>query len=98
MTWCAIFSSIKTDFMIKHSSSIFGRCTLWVLFIVNTATRGLGQTTDEWKLEKMPAELETDFALSSLPPQLRGAATVYLLDPEKGYVVSKQGTNGFVCF
>jgi len=36
--------------------------------------------------------------LSSLPPQLRGTATIYLLDPDKGYYISKQGTNGFICF
>ncbi len=49
------------------------------------------------KLERMPADLETDFALSSLPPHLRGQATVYLLDPDKGYYISRQGTNGFTC-
>ena len=32
-------------------------------------------------VEKMPAELETQFALSALPPALRDQATVYLLDP-----------------
>jgi hypothetical protein len=46
----------------------------------------------------MPIDLETDFALSALPPQLRSASTVYLLDPATGYYISKQGTNGFVCF
>ncbi|MEJ0034301.1 MAG: hypothetical protein WDO15_29965 [Bacteroidota bacterium] len=46
-------------------------------------------------LEKMPVDLETDFALSSLPPHLREKATVYLLDPAKGYYVARQGTNGF---
>ena len=70
---------------------------LWVLFIFNTL-QALGQTTGDWKLEKMPADLETDFALSALPPQLRAAATVYSLDPDKGYYISRLGTNGFVCF
>jgi len=46
----------------------------------------------------MPADLETDFALSCLPPQVRPSATVYLLDPEKGYYVARQGNNGFICF
>jgi len=32
-----------------------------------------------------------------LPPHLRDAASVYLLDPAQGYVPSKQGTNGFTC-
>ena len=43
----------------------------------------------------MPADLETAFALSCLPPHLRDQATVYLLDPAKGYYVARQGTNGF---
>ena len=45
----------------------------------------------------MPAKLETQFALSALPPALRGQATVYLLDPEKGYQLSRQGTSGVTC-
>lgn len=54
--------------------------------------------TSAQKLEKMPVDLETDFALSSMPPHMRAGATVYLLDPEKGYYISRQGTNGFICF
>lgn len=46
----------------------------------------------------MPPALETDFALSCLPPQLRAGATVYLLDPNKGYYIARKGTNGFVCY
>jgi hypothetical protein len=49
-------------------------------------------------LEKMPADLETEFALSSLPPHLREQATVYLLDPSKGYYMARKGTNGFSAF
>ena len=56
------------------------------------------QSTQGWLLEKMPADLETDFALSALPPHLRESATVYLLDPTKGYYISRQGTNGFATF
>lgn len=57
----------------------------------------LAQSPD-WELDKMPPELETDFALSALPHHLRDKATVYLLDPKKGYYISRQGTNGFVTF
>jgi hypothetical protein len=46
----------------------------------------------------MPAALESDFALSCLPPYIRPGATVYLLDPEKGYYIARQGNNGFICF
>lgn len=48
-------------------------------------------------LEAMPARLETQFALSAVPPALRERASVYLLDPSKGYVLSKQGTSGVTC-
>ena len=57
-----------------------------------------GQPSSGWKLEKMPADLETDFALSSLPLYVQKNATVYLLDPEKGYYIGRRGTNGFICF
>lgn len=56
------------------------------------------QHETDWKLDKMPANLETEFALSALPPSLRAAATVYLLDPVKGYYVARKGKNGFICF
>lgn len=45
----------------------------------------------------MPESLETRFALSAAPAALRGNATVYLLDPDKGYRLSHQGTNGMTC-
>src|SRR5215470_6532756 len=48
-------------------------------------------------LKRMPTDLETRFAVSAAPPHLRENATVYLLDPAKGYAVSKQGTNGVSC-
>ncbi|HXD79748.1 MAG TPA: hypothetical protein VN616_18155 [Puia sp.] len=59
---------------------------------------GFAQPAADWKLDKMPSDLETRLALSALPPQLRAGATVYLLDPAKGYYVGRQGTNHFVCF
>lgn len=49
-------------------------------------------------LEKMPASLEVRFALSALPPALRDKATVYVLDPAKGYVLERAGSNGQSCF
>jgi len=51
----------------------------------------------ETTIEQMPAKLETQFALSALPPALRDSATVYLLDPKKGYQLSRQGTSGVTC-
>jgi hypothetical protein len=48
-------------------------------------------------LEQMPRALETRFALSALPPELRAKAAVYLLDPAKGYVLDRAGSNGQSC-
>jgi hypothetical protein len=48
-------------------------------------------------IDKMPPQLETQFALSALPPALRERASVYLLDPGKGYRVSRQGSSGVTC-
>lgn len=55
-----------------------------------------GQAT-ETMIDQMPAKLETQFALSALPPALRDKATVYLLDPRKGYQLSRRGTSGVAC-
>lgn len=66
-----------------------------ILFV---ATQSFAQKPADPKLDKMPATLEADYALSSLPPQLRPGATIYLLDPAKGYYVARKGTNGFICF
>jgi hypothetical protein len=71
------------------------RRALSFVVIVLVSIRSFGQQSDSWKLERMPVDLETDFALSSLPPRLRDGATVYLLDPTKGYYRARQGTNGF---
>ena len=47
------------------------------------------------KLDPLPRDLEVQLALSALPPHLRGHATVYVLNPAKGFQVARQGTNGF---
>ena len=66
-----------------------------IMMIICTSSIFAQQTTQGWQLEKMPPDLEADYALSSLPPRLRDSATVYLLNPTKGYYMAKQGTNGF---
>jgi len=58
---------------------------------------GANAGSSQVKLERMPEELETAYAFSALPPHLRDGATVYLLDPSKGYVLSRRGTNGMNC-
>src|SRR5581483_8979474 len=62
-------------------------------------TRTVDKSTDSpaVKLQRMPESLETRYALSAIPSRMRDNATVYLLDPDKGYVMSRNGTNGFSC-
>jgi hypothetical protein len=50
------------------------------------------------KLQPLPRDLEMQLALSALPPQLRDNATVYVLNPQKGFEVGRKGTNGFHAF
>ena len=47
------------------------------------------------KIEPLPGDLEIQLALSALPPHLRDNATVYVLNPAKGFEVARNGTNGF---
>jgi len=72
-----------------------------VLAIITTSLVGLSTAplsqASETTIEQMPAKLETQFALSAVPPALRGKASVYLLDPKQGYQLSKQGTSGVAC-
>jgi len=74
------------------------RQTLFFFVILFSAAQSFAQKPADTKLEKMPAGLETDYALSALPPQLRPGATVYLLDPSKGYYIGRKGSNGFITF
>ena len=46
-------------------------------------------------IEPLPRDLEVQLALSALPPHLRESATVYVLNPGKGFEVARKGTNGF---
>jgi hypothetical protein len=50
------------------------------------------------RIEPLPRDLEIQLALSALPPHLRDSATVYVLNPEKGFEVARKGTNGFHAF
>jgi len=50
------------------------------------------------KIEPLPRDLELQLALSALPPHLRDHATVYVLNPDKGFEVARKGTNGFHAF
>ena len=50
------------------------------------------------RIEPLPRDLEIQLALSALPAHLRDGATVYVLNPDKGFEVARKGTNGFHTF
>ena len=50
------------------------------------------------KIRPLSQDLEIQLALSALPPHLRDNATVYILNPDKGFEVARAGTNGFHAF
>jgi hypothetical protein len=50
------------------------------------------------KIEPLPRDLEIQLALSALPPHLRDDATIYFLNPNKGFEVARKGSNGFHTF
>jgi hypothetical protein len=69
-----------------------------VTFVVILMAIGAhAEVTAEPAIERMPAALETRYALSALPPAMRDQAAVYLLDPAKGYQLARKGTSGFTC-
>lgn len=46
----------------------------------------------------LPQHLEIELALSALPADLREEATVYVRDPELGFVIHQDGSNGWATF
>lgn len=48
-------------------------------------------------IEPMPEDLEMRLALSAAPPPLREEATVFLLDPAKGFRLAREGSSGVTC-
>ena len=68
---------------------------LALLFSLTMSAQNNGTARGTNKLAPLPRDLEIQLALSALPPHLRDNATVYVLNPDKGFEVARQGTNGF---
>ena len=65
---------------------------LALLFSITASAQNAEKTR---KLEPLPRDLEMQLALSALPPHLRDNATVYVLNPDKGFEIARKGTNRF---
>ena len=50
------------------------------------------------KIEPLSGDLEIQLALSALPRHLRDNATVYILNPAKGFEIARKGTGDFHAF
>ncbi len=66
-----------------------------LLLLSMTAMAENKQTSHEGKIKPLPQDLEIQLALSSLPSHLRENATVYVLNPDRGFEVARKGSNGF---
>lgn len=58
----------------------------------------LNISAEESDLVELPLNLEITLALSALPEALQQDATVYVRDPKKGFVLYREGSNGFAAF
>lgn len=54
----------------------------------------------DWAINSfyLPRDLEIELASSALPPHLREQATIYVLNPAKGFEIAQQRANGFHAF
>jgi len=69
-----------------------------LLFSIAAGAQDEESASGTTKLDPLPQDLEIQLALSALLPHLRYDATVYVLNPDKGFEVARKGTNGFHAF
>ncbi len=69
-----------------------------LLFSLTASAQNEHPSSATNRIEPLPRDLEIQLALSALPPHLRDNATVYVLNPDKGFEVARKGTNGFHAF
>ncbi len=50
------------------------------------------------ELVELPQDLEIKLALSALPEELQDSASIYVRDRRKGFMLHREGSNGFVTF
>ncbi len=75
--------------------------TLARIILVTTLALVLsGADSSVWadELIELPKDLEIELALSALPEGLQDATSIYIRDPRKGFVLHREGSNGFATF
>ncbi len=68
------------------------------LSLLTLTLAGLESSVTAQEMIDLPRDLEIELALSALPERLQADSTIYLLDPAKGYVLHREGQNGFATF
>ena len=67
-----------------------------VLFAAFSQSNAIAESSEAFI--ELPKALEIELALSALSADLQNEATIYLRDPEEGFVMHRQGTNGWATF
>jgi hypothetical protein len=81
------------NFSVRRNPLLAIIISLFFSFVAYGQTKKVSEVMN--KIEPLPRDLEIQLALSALPPHLRDSATVYALNPAKGFEVARKGTNGF---
>ncbi|TQV70646.1 hypothetical protein [Denitrobaculum tricleocarpae] len=68
------------------------------LSLFTLSAMGMPSAASAEDMIDLPQDLEIELALSALPERLQADSTVYRLDPSKGYVLHREGKNGFATF
>jgi hypothetical protein len=63
--------------------------------VLSTTLSAQSNQTGDPGIEALPRDLEMELAASALPAHLQEAATLYVLDPRRGFAIARKGTNGF---
>ena len=84
----------------KHMQAFFKTLAVVLAVVFAVAAGAQNKQSPEVlnKIEPLPRDLEIQLALSALPQHLRDNATVYVLNPDKGFEVAREGTDGFHAF
>lgn len=74
---------------------IMARRTMAIVTSLFAMSPAIAETED---FVELPRDLEIELALSALPAELQDDATIYIRDPKRGYVIHRNGTNGWATF
>jgi hypothetical protein len=84
--------------MTRNKTTLITAMIASLLFFFAASAQNKQNTDGTNKIKPLPKDLEIQLALSALPPHLRDGATVYILNPDRGFEIGRKGTNGFYSF